>query len=546
MQPGNFSAWIPQGKPFVNVISSSNSLLNKPALAFSLASFSGFLLFTAFPPVGASSLAFVALIPFLWALRLYPEAKLRLGYLAGLCFWIPSLWFLSPVTIPGAVLLAAYCAVYWVPLAWGWGMALSTWSPHRVLQSLFVLLGGAALWCTLEWVRSWVLTGFPWNELGVSQWENLGLIQIATLGGVRLISFIILSINLGIGLSLIGLFEQLGTRQRNRMHPELYLPILLLAVSFTWGMGQLRARLPERIKHQKIRMAAIQPLSANKWSEELAAENFRVLWELSDAAASLKPDLVIWPETALPEELRYSKTSASLVGKLVSTGVPLLVGSLDFETSSEGEEITRSYYNSSFLINPEGGIESEYRKQHLVMFGEYMPFARWLPFLRSLTPMPEDVSPGTGYGSMELPESGLHMGMVICFEDLMPGLTRSRVEEGADVFINQTNDAWFDPLWGSRAHLAHSVFRSIEQRRPTVRVTNSGVSAWIDIRGVIRDRIEDPLTGEFRIRGFKTFEVEIPSHQETTFYFRVPWLFPVVTLIVSITFLGWGFRRRKM
>lgn len=502
-------------------------------LSWILSAASGILLFAAFLPVGVSALVFVALIPFLWALRLHPEASLRLGYLAGCCFWLPSLWFLSPVTIPGAVLLAAYCALYWLPVAWAWGRFLTAWSSSRILDSLGFVLWGSAGWCAMEWIRGWFLTGFPWNELAVTQWENYGILQLASVGGTGLISFVIVMMNLGIGLSLMGLLEQVGNRQRNRMHPELYLPILVLAVSFTWGMRQLRNRLPETLPHRILRVAAVQPLSSNKWSEELARENFRVLWELSDAAASLNPDLVVWPETALPEELRYSTTAASMVRRLTADGVPLLAGSLDFEIVETRGEVERVFYNSAFLIQSPGTIVSEYRKQHLVMFGEYMPFAKWLPFLRSLTPMPEDVTPGDGNGTLELPEEGVKLGMLICFEDLMPGLAHSRAEEGADLFMNQTNDAWFDPLWGSHAHLAHAVFRSVEQRRPSVRVTNSGVSAWIDVRGVVRDRVEDPLTGDYRIRGFKTFEVEIPQEQETTFYHRFPFLFPGCALVLT-------------
>ena len=202
----------------------------------------------------------------------------------------------------------------------------------------------------------------------------------------------------------------------------------------------------------------------------------------------------------------------------------------------------RIFYNSAFLIDPSGNIIDDYRKQHLVMFGEYMPFAGWLPFLRALTPMPEDVTPGTGSGVLRLDSAGMSLGMLICFEDLMPGLARKRVEEGADLFLNQTNDAWFDPLWGSTAHLSHAVFRSVEQRRPTVRVTNSGVSAWIDPRGVVRDRIEDPLTGQIRIRGFKTFEVDVQRDAGMTFFHRRPYLFPALWILLSA---GFCLRHRK-
>lgn len=516
------------------------NLRSREGLAFVLAGLSGFMMFAAFPPLNEGSLGFIALIPFVWALRMHPEAKCRLSYLAGLVFWLPSLWFLSPVTIPGAVVLAAYCALYWLPVGWVWGRFLQNWQPEKPVLALRLVLGGAGWWCVMEWVRGWMLTGFPWNNLGVTQWENYSLIQIAALGGTEMVSFVLVALNLGIALSVAGLIENRGLRGPRRMHPELYLPILLLVISFSWGSRELRRLIHEPTRG--LRVGVIQPLSENKWSPELAIQNYRVLWELSDAALSLKPDLLLWPETAVPQELRYSETGSELVKSLVQSGTPLLLGSLDFVTTSSESEVERIFYNSSFLVGTDGSLHSEYRKRHLVMFGEYMPFSRYLPFLRSLTPMPEDVTAGTDSGVLSLPgEKTVELGMLICFEDLMPGLSRDLVREGAELFVNQTNDAWFDPLWGSRGHLANAVFRSIEQRRPTVRSTNSGVSAWIDTRGVVRDLIEDPLTGAVRIRGFKIFDVQIPTSPETTFYFQYPWVF---VLLCGVLSLGVGSLRR--
>jgi apolipoprotein N-acyltransferase len=518
----------------------------RAALAFGLAALSGFLMFAAFPPLNEGSLGFIALIPFIWALRMHPGAKCRLSYMAGLVFWVPSLWFLSPVTIPGAVMLAAYCALYWLPVGWVWARLLQTWQPDQPVLALRMVLGGAGWWCVIEWVRGWILTGFPWNNLGVTQWENYSLIQIAALGGTTMVSFVLVALNLGIGLSVAGLIENRGRSGPRRMHPELYLPILLLVMSFSWGSRELRRLIQEPTR--SLRVGVIQPLSENKWSPELALKNFRVLWELSDAALSLKPELLLWPETAVPEELRYSETASELVKSLVQSGIPLLLGSLDYETTStetETEtELERVYYNSSFLVWTDGTLRSDYRKRHLVMFGEYMPFARYFPFLRSLTPMPEDVTAGTDSGVLMLPvEAAVQLGMLICFEDLMPDLSHDLVREGAELFVNQTNDAWFDPLWGSRGHLANAVFRSIEQRRPMVRGTNSGVSAWIDTRGVVRNRIEDPLTGAVRIRGFKIFDVEVPTDPETTFYFRYPRSFILLCALLSLLIGDWGSKR---
>lgn len=507
----------------------------KSQISFLLAGLSGLMFFASFHPFDLSDLAYICLIPFVFALRLNPSASCRLGYAAGLLCWLPSLWFLSPVTIPGAVLLAAYCALYWIPAGGLWGRFLKTWCPGRPLLSLRFVVGGAAWWTALEHTRGWFLTGFPWNPIGVSQWQNYSLMQLASLGGVWLLGFLLVSLNLGIAVSVLGLFESMGKRQPRKMHPELYLPVLLLVMSFSWGSRELRKWI--QLEDRSLRVGVVQPLASNKWSEELAEENMRVLRQHSRAALLLEPDLLCWPETSVPEMLRYSRTSHELVRLLVAEGTPLLLGSLDFENRQQKDQLERIYYNSSFLVTEGGKLVGEYRKKHLVMFGEYIPFGRFLPFLRNLTPMPEDVTPGEMSGVMPLPGSDLNLGMLICFEDLIPALSATLVKEGGDLFINQTNDAWFDPLWGAEGHLAHAVFRSVEQRRPTVRATNSGVSAWIDTRGVVRDVIEDPLTGNKTIRMSKVFEVRLPADPGTTFYHRFPWLVPVLCWLLSLLLL---------
>jgi apolipoprotein N-acyltransferase len=533
----------------------TDPLERRPKVAFLLAALSGFLMFSAFPPLGWDGIAYIALVPFLWALRLHPGAAKRLGYAAGLVMWIPSMWFLQPVTVPGLLCLAAYCALYWIPVGWLWGRFLRTWHPQFPLRAIRLVLGGAAWWCLAEQVRGWILTGFPWNQLGVSQWQNYGLIQLASLGGVTLISFVLVTMNLGIGISFLSLMESVGRRVPRRMHPELYLPILLMAVSFTWGIREMR-----RIEDRPARPLRIQVIQPNlgmhvKWDAERVYENYRILWETSDRMLGLnpdrmiwdaaqsgyqmslptnarKPDLLIWPETSLPETYDAPQ-AAILLQDLGRHNVPVLVGTLDAQTRSVEGQIERRYWNASMLHLPDGTSGGRYAKTHLVMFGEYIPFGNVLPFLRSLTPFPEDITPGEGPGVLSLPADGTRLGMLICFEDLMPYLSRQRVADGADLFVNQTNDAWFDPLWGSRAHLAHAVFRSVEQRRPTVRAANSGVSAWVDPRGMVREQLETPEQ-EVRLRGGISFSVEVAENPEKTPYHRFPAAFPLTCLAMSL------------
>lgn len=502
-------------------------------LAFVLSAVSGLLLFACFPPLGWSNAAYMALVPLLWALRLDPGAKLRLGYCCGLVAWVPSLWFLSPVTIPGLLVLAAYCALYLVPVAWWWGRALERWQPGNTWLAVRLVVGGAAAWALMEVVRGGLLTGFPWNQLGVSQWQNYGLIQIAAFGGVPVVSFVLLTLNLGIAVSVMSVVETVGKRLPRRAHPELYIPILLLAFSFTWGIRDIRRRAQE--PSRTLRMAVVQPMAGmeEKWDPEMVYENYRVLWQYSDLALSAtRPDVLVWPETALPEVFGAPQAE-KMLADLLQRGVPMLVGALDSKLQTDADGISEQmFWNASMLLEPGREEVGRYAKKHLVMFGEYIPFARTFPFLRSLSPFPEDVTPGEGSSVLRVEQADVCLGILICFEDLLPYLARAAVAEGAELFVNQTNDAWFDPLWGSEGHLAHAVFRSVEFRRPTLRAANSGVSGWIDTRGVVQERM--PV----RQPGFSPFEVCIPLEMETTFFQRRPWVFPLLWLGLTCGVLG--------
>lgn len=497
-----------------------------------LAGLSGLCVFASFEPWRASNLAFVALIPWLFALRLRPDRAAGLSLAGGLVCWIPGVWFVSPVTVPGALALGMYCALYWLPAGVLWGRMLRVWEPERPVLALRFVVGGAAFWSLLEWVRGWFLTGFPWNGLGISQSKNLPLAQLASLGGVELISFVVAAVNFGVALSLMSLAMNLKKRRARRMHPELYAPILLLVVSTSWGTRELRGL--RTVPVDVLRVAVVQPAIEVKWEKESADDIRRILWELSEIALMDKPDLLLWPETVLPDELRYSPESWHLVTQLVNThGVPILLGTLDFMPVGDDLE-DRHFFNAAMLVGPEGILLEKYWKRHLVMFGEYIPFSRVFPFLRSLTPMPEDITPGTEPGVFELPAQEMRAGILICFEDLMPYLSRDLVAEEVDLFVNLTNDGWFDPWWGSLAHLDHALFRSIEQRRPTVRATNTGVSAWIDHRGVVRERLEHGEDGH-RARWFKTFHVDVPREPlPSTFFHRHPSLFAMLFALLSL------------
>jgi len=191
------------------------------------------------------------------------------------------------------------------------------------------------------------------------------------------------------------------------------------------------------------------------------------------------------------------------------------VGTMDVEWDDKGQPV---YYNSSFLVGPDGRIRGRYDKQHLVMFGEYVPFGRWLPFVRSLTPLEEDFSPGEEPGLLLVKER-VPVTVLICFEDTIPALARAAVRRGARLIVNQTNDAWFDPSAGSWQHLANAVFRCVENRVPAVRCTNSGVTSAVDEMGRICDVLADSRMNP-RMEGVRVVQVAAPRGLRPTVYTR--------------------------
>jgi apolipoprotein N-acyltransferase len=175
------------------------------------------------------------------------------------------------------------------------------------------------------------------------------------------------------------------------------------------------------------------------------------------------------------------------VNRLTRDEIPLLVGTMDFSDGPQGREL----HNSSLLFD--GSLEAvgTYHKQHLVPFGEYVPFPN---LFRSMSPLDVDFTAGEASTLFRLPEKA-PFSVLICFEDTMGALARRAVQGGARWLINQTNDAWFDPSFQSEQHLAHAIFRCVENRVPMVRSCNTGVTSIIDSFGRVNRRLEPQTSG---------------------------------------------------
>lgn len=495
---------------------------------------SGILLALSFPGSGNSSLAFIGLIPLMLAVQSVSGRKAAgLGVLAGFVFFILSLGWLHNLTgtVAGAALkvsallgygvLSLYCALYFVPVAVTVSVCVRRWGVRTLRSNLRIMFSVTMVWVASEYLRSVLFTGFPWNTLGVSQYASPALIQVAEWGGVYIVSAYIVWMNTSLFITLNQYVWGIRSRQY-RPHGELMFGLLPLALCVAYGLHLL---LNPPIPRPSLQVALVQPniQQTEKWDRAKDAQIRDTLSRLTETVARNDGiDLIIWPETALPDFLRTSEKSQDLVWRMTDMGVPLLIGSMDFGDS----ESTRVYYNSSILLGTNGAVIAQYNKQHLVPFGEYVPFPQ---VMKKFTPVEVDFAGGTE--STLIPLSGkAPFSVLICFEDTVAPLAVKAVRAGARWLVNQTNDAWFDPGGQSEQHLAHAVFRCVENRVPMVRCCNTGVSCAIDVFGVVERNI-DP-----RSCGFATHVIR-PRHADArqTFYTQHGDAFAKFSLMASAT-----------
>jgi len=515
---------------------------------------SGFLLACAFPLPGflktmeGASAAWLGLIPLIIVIRLSrPKAAFWWGWLGGFVFWLITLvwllqlrnsWGVLPLVILSWIGLSAYCALY--TGLFGFllaktfpvfdaeqgiaGEAAGAGSGIKFAYRVVPLVMAPVIWIGTEYLRAVIGTGFPWNCLGVCQYQNIPAIQIASWGGVYAVSGLIVLLNSALAMTAIRVITEVRYRKkRGRIHYELMLG--LIAVAVCWSFGVRRVKLGDAVQGvtqvQTIRVASVQPNIAQpkKWYPGFRDESYAALEKQSDLAMMSKPDLLVWPETAIPDILTVDPTAQKVVGSLVTEKTSILVGSLDFEQTEDRLD----YYNASFLVEGDRHIAGTYRKRHLVPFGEYLPFENQVPLIKRMAPLGFSCLPGDDNQILELKTktAGISLfGILICFEDVFPYLGRRDVRAGARFLVNQTNDGWFQGSSASRQHMANAVFRAVENRVPMVRCANTGITCSIDRFGRIFEMLSDD-NGNTELCGFSVSELNLePENRKLTLYSR--------------------------
>jgi len=423
----------------------------------------------------------------------------------------------------------------------------------------------SAWWCILEWLRSWVFTGLPWNYLAVTQWKIFPVIQMASFTGIYGVSFVLIFFNLGIAETLLVLLNNLLYGIRFYRPMIFYVSIFIAALNLLIGTILVKQyKFYDTNSYTDLKALLVQGdiPQIRFYSEDEARNALDVYSGYSDKMLLLKPDILIWPESAVPQPLRGSgQLSEEYRNKLSyllkKYHVPILLGTMDYgEVKPSGDY---NAYNSAFYINNDG-IVGVYNKIHTVPWGEYtpgeniFPLKYIYPWIKQKFGMGRSLSPGKVHTIFNLKDN-IQAGVLICFEDAFPYVARGHVLSGANLLVTLTNDAWFPGSYEPLQHIAQAVFRCVENRRTMIRSGNNNGTCVIQPSGLISDAIfsekingKTVLLPEKQGRGTVLFNVKISTSTKLSFYSQYGDIFTgiLVVLFVSVLiFSFWKCKERK-
>jgi apolipoprotein N-acyltransferase len=498
-------------------------------ISLGLSALSGLLLSLALPPADLGPLAFVSMVPFLWVLSRSSHWR---GLLAGFAF--------------GFAIFAS--TLYWIRLfgwlAWG-SLSLASAAYPGLFGLLAPLLargrrpvrfavGLAALWTGIEYLRGmWPLGGFTWGGVGYTQANNGFLLPLASWTGVWGVSFVVVLVNALVLLAMerAGRRRAVASGRAGAFERAVAAGLAGVALAAVLLPGLIRIPAPDG---RRLDVAIVQ---GNDFEHELAdpfredvliARNYA---RLDRTLASHPPDLSVWPESAVDEDPRAHPQFGRLVtGAVRAVGVPTLVG------ASTGPPGGRQY-RQSLLYDGRGRVVGVYTKVHLVPFGEYVPWRRYLDWISALKQVPYDVTPGRHTRLLSL--DGVRFANVICFENTFPSLVRRLVDGGGGFLVVTTNNASYGRSAASRQHLLMSRFRAVENGRWVVHAAISGISAFIDPHGGVHG-----ATGLFRLAVDRDV---IRASTALTIYTRFGDYFPWASLgLAGLMMVGGPGRRRGL
>ena len=477
----------------------------------------------ALPPYGFLPCAFLAFAGLIFLLDRAETLKqaAALGFWFGFGFFSVGLsWVCQAFLIDG---MGFEALAPLPPLGFGlWGGVfpmIVCMIAFRFPKGIRRLTAFSAAWGIMEWVRSWLLTGFPWNLIG-SIWTPWPvMLQTASLWGVFGLSTVTVFV--------AGLPGLIKGRKMKELAP-LWGAVLLLSAMAGYGFWRLSKApdMSDTINGVRIRLVQPNIPQGKKWSKDEAEQNLMKSVHLSRAEGADKISHVIWPETATQFLLLEDNFARGMVTSALLPGGILLAGSLRAERNKDGR--LEKLFNSVVAINDVGIELGHYDKSHLVPFGEYVPLAKLFPFIRKVTPVPFDFGTGEGVKTKIIPRT-LPVGMLVCYEVIFPGHVAEK-ETRPYWLVNVTNDGWYGISAGPYQHFAAAQMRAAEEGVPLARSANTGVSGMIDAYGRVTASLDLGKEG--------VVDAGLPRRTEKpTFYGtygnRVPLIFCLILLIAA-------------
>ncbi len=496
---------------------------------------SGAALALVFHPWQLDLMVWIALIPLFWSIYNCdnPSKAALYGWVAGFFFFSLNVtWVYDTLTVHGH--FSEYLATIIVLVMIGCLALFTSFFSYisRVARNSgfsYCLIFPTA-WVSVEYLRTYALTGFPWDLLGYSLSQSPNLIQIVDITGVYGLSFLIVFVNIAVLEALID-----RTKSFPSVVTQLAVGMILIAVCALYGWMKI-SDYSDRSKNQVSRTVGILQGAIPqgvKWSESHRSLTFSRYEELALESVAKGSELLIWPETSVPvviggENLAWM--AAIEISKKVNT--PMLIGAPS-QTDSSGQI---SYFNSAFLVDG-SEILSGYDKIHLVPFGEYMPLNWLFPVGPGMAAREADFTPGTVMTVMK-PFNFPAFSVLICYEAIFPELSRMAINNGAQFLVNITNDGWFDTTSAPYQHLFMAKFRSIENRVWLLRAANTGISGAFDPTGRLVDSIGLAESGWINIQMSAPRDVG-------SFYTKFGDLFAWSCIIVFSMILFWALTHKQ-
>lgn len=603
----------PRREPSVREIVESARSRPAPALgAWACSITTGILLWASFTPLDWGWLAWLSLVPLLQLVRIGRKTRWMYGsvFVSGFAWAIVTLQWMrlgDAAMVPAWGALAFYMGLYFPVF-----VAAARCAVHRF--GLPIVVAVPIVWVGLEYLRSTLMTGFAWYYLCHTQWAWTELIQISDVTGAYGVSFLVAAS----AACLAGLVP-LKWLEKLRLFPPVQAPAnfehlpaeeivadnssraefkrpwrhigftaALIAVALCYGFmrrGQadfkdgprvalIQGNFPSSMKHD--------PLA---WGKILHIHD-----GLTGLAVQHQPDLIVWPETMFRQPLRIRdedvtetdlirmappiKSQDRWVDSWKHDLIPehfqdmpekakagLIIGVDTWHATKDG----LNRYNSAAFLTPQVGLADRYDKMHRVVFGEYIPLKKKLPWLHKLTPFPKNYGIQKGEAAKLFRYGEWTFSPIICFEDTVPHLVReisSESSESIDVFVNLTNDGWFAGSSELDQHLITATFRAIETRTPMVRAVNTGISAIVDGDGVVLEpdqflefddkkrqmkigSMRDPETGRWRKGLHAALVMDVPLDDRTSFYARHGDWFGMSCCFGAVFFFFAGLFQRK-